>query len=273
MGRGILSWRISSSQSWRHLPPGEVQSHTKTWGWFILDSVASCQLRVGPLVFQILLRQHLKSDLCHISTPRYIALKIMIAKAASSATELSILEKFSSVVSKDSDSQHVTILLDAFQHEGPNGKHQCLIFEAMGETAASLVEELPENKPKMYGKVERYPKWIAQRILLHALRGLACLHRNGIVHGDIQPGNMLFSVQDIDKIKEEKLVQDEAATAIPLQRLDGKMDRWAPKNLYLKQSLHDYVKLTPDLSVKLSDLGSGNLISIEPPRLRMLIIH
>jgi serine/threonine protein kinase len=177
------------------------------------------------------------------------------------------------VASKDSDSQHITSLLDAFQHEGPNGKHQCLVFEVMGETAASFVDELPENKPKMYGKVERYPKWIAQMILLHALRGLACLHRNGIVHGDIQPGNMLFSIQDVDEIKEDELMQDEAATAIPLPRLDGKMDRWAPKNLYLKQSLHDHVKLTPDLMVKLSDLGSGNPLFIELRRLCLLIVH
>ncbi|KAF2847505.1 kinase-like protein [Plenodomus tracheiphilus IPT5] len=190
-------------------------------------------------------------------TPRYVALKIMIAKASSSATELSILEKISSVASKDLDSQHITVLLDEFQHEGPNGKHQCLVFEAMGATAASLVEELPENKPKMYGKVQRYPKWIAKKILLHALRGLAFLHRNGVVHGDIQPGNLLFSVEGIDNTKEEELVQDESTTAVPLQRLDGKTDRWAPNNLYLQQSLHDHVKLTPELLVKLSDLGSA----------------
>jgi serine/threonine protein kinase len=196
----------------------------------------------------------------------------MIAKANSSATELSIFEKISSVAPKDPDSQHITILLDEFQHEGPNGKHQCLVFEAMGATAASLVEELPENKPKMYGKVERYPKWIAKKILLHALRGLAFLHRNGVVHGDIQPGNLLFSVQGIDNIEEDKLVQDESTTAIPLQRLDGKMDRWAPKNLYLQQSLHDRVELTTRLVVKLSDLGSGDFTSIQSSRLRSLII-
>lgn len=188
----------------------------------------------------------------------------MIAKANSSTTELSIFEKISSVTSKDPDSEHLTILLDDFQHEGPNGKHQCLVFEAMGATAASLVEELPENKPKMYGKVERYPKRVAKKILLHALRGLAFLHRNGVVHGDIQPGNLLFSAQGIDDIEEAELVQDESTTAILLQRLDGKMDRWAPKNLYLQQSLHDRVKLTPKLVLKLSDLGSGNSNPIQP---------
>jgi serine/threonine protein kinase len=196
----------------------------------------------------------------------------MVAKAVSSATELSILEKISSVASKDPDAQHITILLDEFQHEGPNGKHQCLVFEAMGASVASLVEELPENKPKVYGKVERYPKWMAKKILLHALRGLAFLHRNGVVHGDIQPGNILFSIQGIDNIKEDELVQDESTTAIPVKRLDGKMDRWAPKTLYLKQSLHDRIELTEELRVKLSDLGSGDLISIQSSQLRLSII-
>jgi serine/threonine protein kinase len=196
----------------------------------------------------------------------------MVAKAVSSATELSILEKISSVASKDPDAQHITILLDEFQHEGPNGKHQCLVFEAMGASVASLVEELPENKPKVYGKVERYPKWMAKKILLHALRGLAFLHRNGVVHGDIQPGNILFSIQGIDNIKEDELVQDESTTAIPVKRLDGKMDRWAPKTLYLQQSLHDRIELNAELLVKLSDLGSGDLISIQSSQLKPSII-
>jgi serine/threonine protein kinase len=183
----------------------------------------------------------------------------MIAKAASSETELSILENLSSKASVDPYSRHVNFLLDEFQHHGPNGKHQCLVFQPMGATVASLVEELPENKPKMYGKVERYPKWVVKKILLHALRGLAFLHRNGVVHGDIQPGNLLFSIDSLDEIDEEDLQQDEAATAIPVRRLDGKLDKWAPAHLYLKQSLHNRVQLGPELIIKLSDLGSGEL--------------
>lgn len=196
----------------------------------------------------------------------------MVAKIASSATELSILKMISSAASEDPDSQHITVLLDEFQHEGPNGKHQCLVFEVMGVTAASLVGELPENNPKMAYKVERYPKWIAKRILLHALKGLAFLHRNGVVHGDFQPGNILFSVKGIDDIKEEELLQDESTTAIPVQRKDGKIDRWAPKTLYLKQSLHHRVELTPELLVKLSDLGSGDYLSVQSSRPTSLII-
>jgi serine/threonine protein kinase len=153
----------------------------------------------------------------------------MVAKAAPSATELSMLDKLSNLALEDPDSQHTTVLLDDFQHQGPNGKHQCLVFEVMGATAASLVEELPENKPKMFGKVERYPKWMSRKILLHALRELSFLHRNGIVHGDMQPGNLFFSVQDISPVEEEELAQDEGETVVPSKRLDRKTDKWGTK--------------------------------------------
>lgn len=168
-----------------------------------------------------------------------------------------MLDHLSKLAPRDTRSQHVTVLLDSFLHWGINGKHQCLVFEPMGATAASLVEELPENKPKMYGIRQRYPKWMAKKILLHALRGLAFLHENGIVHGDVQPGNLLFSIENIEHVSEDALKQDEASTAIPIHRTDGKTDKWAPKNLYLKQPLYDHVQVGPELCVKLSDLGSG----------------
>jgi serine/threonine protein kinase len=181
----------------------------------------------------------------------------MAAKASTENTEQLILAHLSKLAPKDPKAQHVAVLLDTFQHQGPNGVHLCLVFEPMGTTAASLVEELPENKPKKYGKPQRYPKWMAKKILLHALRGIAFLHQNGVVHGDVQPGNLLFSIQSIEDAKEDELKQDEASASIPLQRRDKKVDRWAPTNLHLKQPLYDRVRIGPDLCVKLSDLGSG----------------
>jgi len=206
-------------------------------------------MRVGRMLFLI--------RTCY-SAPRYVALKIMVAKASTTSTELCILDHlFKSSPRDPNNAQHITTLLDAFQHQGPNGNHQCLVFEPMGATAASLVESLPENIPKRYGKPQRYPKWMAKKILLHTLCDLAFLHHNGIVHGDIQPGNLLFSIKSIRAAEEEELEQDEASTTIPLHRIDGKVDRWAPKNLYLKQPLHDHVQLSIGLCVKLSDFGSG----------------
>ncbi|KAH7110901.1 serine protein kinase [Dendryphion nanum] len=199
-------------------------------------------------------------------TPRYVALKVMVAKASTSNTELDILGHLSKNSQKQGvfqenhqikNNHHVTALLDTFQHHGPNGLHRCLAFEPMGTTAASLVEELPQNKPKKRGKPQRYPKRMAKKILLHVIKGLAWIHQNEVVHGDVQPGNILFSIGDLAPVHEEELKQDEASTAIPLCRVDGRIDCWAPKNLYLKQPLYDRVRLGPDLQVKISDLGSA----------------
>jgi len=171
-------------------------------------------------------------------------------------TELTILKYLSEKSSEDLDSRHIMTLLDEFQHEGPNGKHQCLVFEPMGATTASLVAELPENKSMVYGKVERYPKWIAKKILAHALRGLAFLHRNGVIHADAQPGNILFSMYDMDSFEENEVKQDEASTRVLVERTDGKTDQWAPQKLFLAQSLHEHINLDSRLVVKLSDLGA-----------------
>jgi len=95
----------------------------------------------------------------------------------------------------------------------------------MGATAASVVEELPSNEPLRYGKTPRYPKWMAKRILKHALSGLAFLHKNNVIHGDLQPGNLLFSTRQPNSISEEELQQDKAKIMKPLQRRDGKTDK------------------------------------------------
>lgn len=183
----------------------------------------------------------------------------MVAKASTTDIELSILNHLAQLAPEDTNSEHVTTLLDTFTHDGPNGIHRCLVFEPMGPTAASLVDELPENKPKKFGKPQRYPYWIAKRVLHHTLRGLAFLHQNGVVHGDVQPGNLLFAIDDISAMSEAEVKQDETSTAVPVERVDRKDDRWAPKQLYLKQSLHQRVRLGSDLCVKLSDLGTGRL--------------
>lgn len=199
---------------------------------------------------------------------RYVALKIMMAKDSSStntSTELAIYRHLGESAHENLMSQHVNMLLDNFEHVGPNGTHCCLVFEAMGPTATSMVDELPSNKPRNSRRTSRYPTPMAKKLLKHALLGLAYLHENGVVHGDFQPGNLLFGVRDLGSISEEEIQHDKDKATEPLHRLDGKIDRWAPQYLALAQSLHEYVDLGSDMTVKVSDLGAGkNVLSIAP---------
>lgn len=131
----------------------------------------------------------------------------------------------------------------------------------MGPSVNTMVEELPQFKPRMWGMVVRYPIRMAKSILKQSLQALAFLHENGIAHGDFQPGNMLFAVDNIDMQPEDALRQEEnvqtQSISPPVQRLDGKQDKWAPRYLCIAQPLALFTEYEKGFKIKLSDMGGG----------------
>ncbi|KAF2963603.1 hypothetical protein GQX73_g9961 [Xylaria multiplex] len=111
---------------------------------------------------------------------------------------------------------------------------------------------------------------MARAILKQSLEALAFLHENGIAHGDFHPGNILFSLNNIDSETEDLLRQDESADADsispPVQRLDGKEDRWAPRYLCVGQPLAAFTNYTNNLKIKLSDMGDAYFFSRLPTK-------
>ena len=194
------------------------------------------------------------------SNNRYVALKIMIADMSVSTNEVRMLGHIAELAPTKGP-QYVTQLLSEFEHRGPNGTHRCLVFEPMGPTVNSMVEELPQFKPRKWGMKIRYPPWMAKSILKQSLQALSFLHENGIAHGDFQPGNMLFALDNIDSEPEDALRQNEDVKARlispPVQRLDGKQDKWAPRYLCIGQPLASFTPYREGLKLKLSDMGSG----------------
>ncbi|KAF5000364.1 hypothetical protein FGRMN_1832 [Fusarium graminum] len=203
-----------------------------------------------------------------LENSRYVALKILVSEITESSQELQILHHLAQVA-PDEGAQHVTQLLSEFEHDGPNGKHKCLVFEPMGPSANSMVEELPQFKPRTFHMKLRYPPQMAKSILKQSLQGLAFLHRNNIAHGDFQPGNMLFSLKDIDNLSEDVLRQEknvETQSTSPLvERRDGKQDKWAPEYLCIAQPLGDFASPIDDFKIKLSDMGGAYFFD-DPPK-------
>ncbi|OJI85942.1 hypothetical protein ASPTUDRAFT_114682 [Aspergillus tubingensis CBS 134.48] len=199
----------------------------------------------------------------------YVALKILVAQLPESTAELHILRHITETAPTKAAS-HVTRLLDEFEHNGPNGVHKCLVFEPMGPSVNSMVEELPQFKPRMFGMKVRYPPWMAKSILKQSLEALAFLHRNGIAHGDFQPGNILFTLKDLNSTPEEVLRQEENVEAEsispPVQRLDGKQDKWAPRYLCVAQPLSPFTHYAEGFKVKLSDMGGAYFFSKPPEK-------
>ncbi|GFN16543.1 kinase-like protein [Aspergillus tubingensis] len=87
---------------------------------------------------------------CDIENGGYVALKILVAQLPESTAKLHIPRHITETAPTEAAS-HVTRLLDEFEHHASNGVHECLVFEHMGPSVNSMVEELPQFKPRMFG--------------------------------------------------------------------------------------------------------------------------
>jgi len=236
----------------------------------------------------------------YVSLSTYVALKIATAKSSVTDNELKVLEHLSHQVFQHPGRNHVMGLLDFFEHQGPNGIHRCLVFDVMGPNSSTMFDSLPPRlKPPPSGATAsdehergRYPFWMAKSILRQILLGIEFLHRSGIVHGDLQPGNILFSVKDFSTLSENELAQTDPQRKLftksvndegevefnhPVTQsadaqdeyytgryIDGKLDPSAPCYLLPKNPIFNYVNLDPPLLIKISDLG-GAFFLTEPP--------
>jgi serine/threonine protein kinase len=187
---------------------------------------------------------------------RYAALKVLVASVAETSNELKVHRRLAQA--RPIYSGRVVQLLDEFKYtSGPNDIYICLIFELMGPNVSSMLGQLPCFRFHMEFQ---YPIWMAKRILRQVLEALEFLHQNGIAHGDLRPGNMLFALKNLDHIEDSKMHQDRnyefGSISPPVQRLDGTVDRWAPKYLAVCQPLDEFTDISSEFRIKLSDLGS-----------------
>lgn len=88
--------------------------------------------------------------------------------------------------------KYVVELLDNFTHEGPNGKHVCMVFEVLGENLLSMIRRYHHRG---------IPVRLVQQIIYQVLMGLDYMHREcGIIHTDLKPENVLVCVEDVEEV-------------------------------------------------------------------------
>ncbi|KAI1742773.1 serine/threonine-protein kinase SRPK3 [Xylaria scruposa] len=200
----------------------------------------------------------------------YVALKIHAANVDIS-NELKIHQHLADSASQDSNSEFVLLMSDTFTIYGPNGKHHCFVTNPMGPSVSAVLNAPHEYYDPLNPPTHRFPTPQNKTVLRNILSGLDFLHRNGIVHGDLQCGNLLFSFQSLTGIDSIKLQQNEENSQLdPVMRVDGKMDLWAPRYLAVPEPLAQgavpYEQQIPNSRqvIKLADLGGAFWIS-KPP--------
>ncbi|KAH1935936.1 hypothetical protein KXV69_003089 [Aspergillus fumigatus] len=182
----------------------------------------------------------------------YVAVKILKAEASilEGPTELSILEAIRANALSYPGAQHVVQILDSFNHEGPNGTHLCLVFPVMGGDAQAHARLLPER---------RYPLAVSKTLSKQVTQGLQFLHGCDIVHGDLQPGNIVFAVSAADI---DEALSKPGTTPCDVRWKNGvKSDQSAPKHLYVPEPIIDCSLISGQpghkVMVAITDLGGA----------------
>ncbi|KAK3615373.1 hypothetical protein LTR22_027463 [Elasticomyces elasticus] len=149
--------------------------------------------------------------------PRYVAMKIISSKASSASKEIAINR---SIRASNGARSHIVELLDNFNHVGPNGEHDCLVFEPMGPDVAACFER-------------SIPYRHCGPICKQLLTALQCLHDLEVAHSDTNPGNLLLSLTH----QIENLFTGGRSVSA---QIHGKRNPCAPEHIYEDRPLTEF---------------------------------
>lgn len=159
----------------------------------------------------------------------HVAIKIVRSQShytQAALDEIKILEVINNKNPSHPGFNHLIKLHEWFYHNGPNGKHVCMVFEVLGENMLGLINKFGKkdtttlestsapisiklsNLEKSYGGL---PITIVKQISKQILLALDYLHREcGLIHTDIKPENILLEIKNVEKfVKLLKIDQSE----------------------------------------------------------------
>ena len=194
------------------------------------------------------------------SAKRYVALKITdldMTGRDQDKNELAMYQRVQDVY--QGDPRHLNRLLDHFEHRGPRGTHTILVLELMGASAQAVSNLMPYDSlaPRRRGHhvKDTFPLGMAKVIIKHVLLGLHDLHSCGIVHADVQHGNMLFQARPLEYYSgKPPKVFEKWKDQIFFEEDDSKVIK-SPTEGH-PMVMGGLLELDEGLVVKLSDLGS-----------------
>lgn len=169
----------------------------------------------------------------------YAAMKIYRADQATAATtELAALHHVEKNATMPG-SQYIVKLLRNLQIDGPNGIHQCLILQVAGPSLRSFSEA-----PGQISGYKRLHPQLARSMSRQVAKALTCLHAINIVHGDLTSSNILVSMDFIQAMSEQELLELIGRPVSEDVHLNGTD---AGKSLHLPDSAPAYVVAPCDI--------------------------
>ncbi|KAF2755575.1 kinase-like protein [Pseudovirgaria hyperparasitica] len=136
-------------------------------------------------------------DLRH-ETPHYVAVKVLMAELTDDCGELKAMELLKRIPEEELANNHICIAIDFFEQRSPNGNHFCFVYPLLGPPVPLALEDTRNTAQSIVD---------LKRVVLEISQALACLHRNGICHGDLTAKNILFQLEGIDGLSEAEVFQ------------------------------------------------------------------
>ncbi|CAG8280143.1 unnamed protein product [Penicillium salamii] len=196
----------------------------------------------------------------------WVSLKIMTANSSISQElqNLNLLEKQSQRGLSSNcglSSNYIVQLLDAFLHKGPNGVHQCLVFELLGPSVDKVLYDYS-------GSDEKLDPEIVLRISTQLLKAVKFIHNAGMCHGDISGRNIAFTCTHLSKQTEEQLFDVIGSPEIePLERIDGTpLGNELPAQLIKAADWTEWIDEDEE-DIRLLDFGESFFQGQEPQKL------
>ncbi|KAL4874727.1 kinase-like domain-containing protein [Aspergillus karnatakaensis] len=194
-------------------------------------------------------------------TKRWVALKIKTADSSKESHELQNLELLRECSQGDLSAKYIVELLDSFTQDGPNGAHQCLVFELLGPSVGYVLRDYYEVGDEL--EVENI-----LRLSEQFLRAVAFIHSAGLGHGDISAANAAFSCSKLSHAQENHILSIIGRPEIEeLARLDGTpLSENLPKQLVKAAQWDEWIDEDEE-DIRILDFGEAFQQGHEPERL------
>jgi serine/threonine-protein kinase SRPK3 len=211
-----------------------------------------------------------------------VSVKITRADRTDQSRELHNLRELAQKSSGNPGSKCVVQLLDELEHNGPNGYHQCLVFEVLGPTVAMEVQVMHEFR-------ERLDTDTILKVSTQVLEAIAFMHEAGYAHGgmadhpqhlvsldlictDLSIRNVAFYNRRLPYLFEEELFAAlEPPKIVHLKRLDGKpLGQGIPSQLVASAEWSGWPlddDVFDDDDIRIIDLGSAFRWNLPPKKL------
>ncbi|GKZ84221.1 hypothetical protein AnigIFM56816_009542 [Aspergillus niger] len=183
---------------------------------------------------------------------RWVSLKIKTADTSCSSQELQNLQQLEKIAAPDDlSSKYILHLLDAFIQPGPNGIHQCLVFELIGPTIDRIITDYRELSDSLD------PQTII-RLSRQLLKAIELVHNAGVGQIDISGRNIVFSGRNLSYASEKIIFAVFGSPEHePVTHLDGTpLHKGFPAALFGPVSWEDWLEEFAE-ELRIFDLGEG----------------